>query len=81
MYIQGSHKNMRLRGSQVIEAYILFSAKEKWVDVWGFKGKEDKSQEDGKSKRLVNKGLPYHAETMGHREDFDLQAHLSSPTA
>lgn len=33
---------------------------------------EDNSQGDRKSKCLVNTYLPYHAETMEHREKFDL---------
>ena len=37
----------------------------------GFKGKKDNSQENGKSKCLVNKCLLYHAETMEHREHFE----------
>ena len=32
--------------------------KEKWVGVWDFKGEKDSSQEDGKSKCLINKCLP-----------------------
>lgn len=34
---------MRPTGSQVIEVYMLLSAKEKWVGVWDFKGMEDNS--------------------------------------
>ena len=66
----GSHKNMRSIGSQTIEAYMPFWAKEKGLGVWDCKGEEDNSQEVGKSKGLVNKCLLFHAETMGHR-DFD----------
>lgn len=41
---------MRLPSSQVIEADRPFEAPEKGVSIWGFKGEEDDSQEDGKSK-------------------------------
>lgn len=61
---------MRLPGSQAAKAYMPSRAKEKGVGVWGFKGKEDNSQKDGKSKCLVNKCLPCSAETMGHRKHF-----------
>lgn len=66
------YKNMRPTGNQAMEAYMPSGAKEKWVGVWNFKGEEDNLQEAGKSKCLVNKHLPYYAETLGHREDFDL---------
>ena len=48
---------MRLSGSKAVEAYITFSAKEKWVRGWGLN-----LQEDGKSKCLVNKCLPCYAD-------------------
>ena len=44
-------------------------AKEKSTGVWDFKGNEDNSQEDEKSKCLVNKCFLGHPKTMGHREE------------
>ena len=41
------------------------------IGVWGFKRKEDNSQEDRKSKCLVNKCLPRQWERRGHREYFE----------
>ena len=43
----------------------FFSVELRVEQVWGFKGKKDNSQEDGKSMCLVNKCLPGHSETMG----------------
>ena len=45
--------------------------KEKGSRVWGFKGNKDISQVNGKSKCLVNKCLSCHADTMGHRMEFE----------
>lgn len=39
--------------------------------VWGFEGKEDNFQEDGKSTCLINKYLTCYAETMEHREESE----------
>lgn len=39
--------------------------------VWGLKGSEDSSQEDEKSKCLLNKRLSYPVETVGHRVDLE----------
>lgn len=41
------------------------------MEVWGFKEKEDNSQDDGKSKHLVSKCSPCPWEAVGHREDFE----------
>ena len=62
MCVQDPHKDMRLKGIQAIEAYMPSWVKEKGVRVWGFKGEEDNAQEDEKSKYLVNKCLPCHAD-------------------
>lgn len=58
----------------------------KGIGVWGFKGKEDHSQKDGKSKCLANICFWGHEETMGHRKEvgqrgpanFHLSHHTSS---
>ena len=55
-------KKMALSSSQVIEAYIPSWAKEKGLGVWGFKEEENNSREDEKSKCLVNRCLPGHAD-------------------
>ena len=59
--------NERLPNSQAIEASMLFWAKKKRVGIWGFKGKEDDSQEDGKGERLANKLFSCQEETMDMR--------------
>lgn len=41
------NKNMRPKSSQAKMAYVSFWAKEKWVEIWDFKWKEDSSQELG----------------------------------
>ena len=56
------HKNMKTPGTQAVVADRPSRAKEKRVLVWDFKGEEDSSQGDGKSKCLVNKCLPCQAE-------------------
>ena len=48
---------MRLQDSQAIDAYMPSCTKEKGVGVWDFKGEENNSWEDEKSKSLVNKCL------------------------
>lgn len=45
--------------------------------MWDYRGEEDNSQKDGKIKCLVNKYFPCHAETRGHRQEFE-QAQLRS---
>lgn len=76
MYVWEPHKDMRLLNGEAIKAYMPSWAREKGVRVWNFKGEEHTSQEDGKSKGLVNKWLPYLEETKKHREDFE-QASLA----
>lgn len=64
---------MRPTGSQAIEAYIPVLCKvwcEKKVEAWDFKKEKNSSQEYGTGKCFINKCLPCHAETIGHREDF-----------
>lgn len=46
----------------MIEAYILSSAKEKRIGFRGLKGEEDDSQEDEKSRSLVNGYVLGHAD-------------------
>lgn len=46
-------KDMRPSDSQAVEAYIQSWAKDKEVRVWDYKGKEDNSQGDEKSKCFV----------------------------
>lgn len=46
--------------SQAVEAYVPTWANEKWVGVWGFREKEDQSQEDGKSGRLFTTAMQTH---------------------
>lgn len=48
--------------SQAVVASMPSWAKEKWGGVWNFKGEEGNSQKAGKSKCLVNKYLPCHAD-------------------
>ena len=69
-YMQGLHKNMKLKGNQAVEAYKLSWAKKKWVGVWDFKGKKTIHRKMKKSKYLVNKCSLDHTETMGHGEEF-----------
>ena len=45
-------------------------AKEKSGGVWNFKGKEDNSLKDERSKCLLNKCLLSHSEIVGHRVEF-----------
>ena len=66
----GLHKNMRPTGSQKIEVYMPSTAKDMGVGVWSFKEKEDNSQEDEKSKYLVNKYVLGHKEMTGHRDEI-----------
>ena len=49
LYIWEPHKNMRHVSSWVLVAYIPFGAKETGTGVWGFKEKENHSQENEKS--------------------------------
>ena len=51
-----------MRGSPTTEAYMSSWAQEKGIGIWVFKGEEENSQQDEKSKCLVNKCLPYHAD-------------------
>ena len=53
---------MTLSGSQVVEVYTPSWAKEKGLGVRGFKEEENNSPEDEKSKCLVNRCLPGHAD-------------------
>ena len=46
------YTHMRLSGSEEVETYIPFWAKEKRVRGWSLKGEEDSSQEDAKNKCL-----------------------------
>lgn len=63
MHIWELHRdNEKLPNSLEIEAYMLFWAKKEVVGVWGSRGGEDNSQEDGKSKYLINKCFPCHAQ-------------------
>lgn len=55
-------RHEKLKDSQAIEVYMLSKTKDTGGGVgrvWGFKGKEENSQEDGKSKYLVTKAMPY----------------------
>ena len=49
LYTWEPHKNMRHVSSWVLVAYIPFGAKETGTGVWGFKEKENHSQENEKS--------------------------------
>ena len=53
---------MTLSGSQVVEVYTPSWGKEKGLGVRGFKEEENNSPEDEKSKCLVNRCLPGHAD-------------------
>lgn len=66
-----SHRYERPKDNKAIEAYMLSWAKKKGLRVWGFKGKENNSQEDGKSKDLAIKCLQCHTETVGHGKDLE----------
>lgn len=68
--MRGSETPQLLGNWDFYAFYSILSWAENWAGVWGFKGKKDNSEEDGKSMCLVNQCLPGHARDNGHREDL-----------
>lgn len=61
LYIWEPHKDMKLKGSQAIEAYIHPELKNR-IEARVAKGEEGSSQEDEKNRCLVIRCLPRHAD-------------------